>query len=47
MIIGWVLALGVPSLIVWAIVQDGRAQAAHDRHMANLRATVTEQGENR
>lgn len=44
-VIGWVLAIGIPILLAASIIQDGRAQAAHDRHMANLRAAVTKQGE--
>lgn len=46
-VIGWALAVLVPGLIVAGIVQDARAQAAHDRYMDALRRRVTEQGENR
>lgn len=46
-VIGWVLAIGIPTLLVAAIIQDARAQAAHDRCMGTLNRRVTEQGEDR
>ncbi|MFK4760318.1 hypothetical protein ACI3KS_05220 [Microbacterium sp. ZW T5_45] len=36
-VIGWVLAIGVPALIVAGTIADARAQAAHDRFMAAVR----------
>lgn len=37
-VFGWVLAIGIPALIAAGIIQDGRAQAAHDRYMSALRS---------
>ena len=46
-VIGWALAIGVPLLLAASIIQDGRAQAAHDRYMAALRSrgVVGQEGE--
>ena len=37
-VIGWVLAIGIPALIAAGIIQDARAQAAHERYMSVLRS---------
>lgn len=47
-VIGWALAVLVPSLIVGGIVADARAQAAHDRYMEHFRrGVVGQEGESR